>query len=68
MNGAWIAGIVVTLCIVALVAFVRESRPSRYWAMGAPMIARVAVTQSQIDTDTVQGAYIRHLLTTTNRR
>ncbi len=64
----WIAGIVVTLALIMLVAFVRESRPSRYWAMGLPMIPRVTPTQSQIDANQQRGTYIQHLLTATQRR
>ncbi len=64
----WIAGVVVTLLIVMLIALVRESRASRYWAKGAPMIPRVTMTQSQIDANSLQGEHILHVLTSTQRR
>jgi hypothetical protein len=65
---SWIAGIVVALAIVLLIAFVRENRASRYWAAGFPMVPRVTATQSQVDAISARGAYILHVLEATKRR
>jgi hypothetical protein len=62
----WIAGIIVTLLLIALVAVGSPGRAAHYRALRG-FDRRTATTQSQIEAP-LQGTYILHLLAVRQRR
>ncbi len=62
----WIAGIIVALLLIALVAGGSPGRAAYYRALRG-FDRRAAITQAQINAP-LQGAYILHLLAVRHRR